>query len=43
MKKKNNKLKVNKYIIRGIEIIILILMSIYFFAFAELLNINFKG
>lgn len=43
MKKKNNNLKVNKYIIRGIEIIILILIAIYFFAFAELLNLNFKG
>lgn len=48
MKKKKqnffkNKLKVHKYIIRSVEVVILLLILIYFAGIWEQLHLNFKG
>lgn len=40
---KKNKLKVHKYVIRSVEVVILLLILIYLASFWELLYLNFKG
>lgn len=43
MKKKQNELKLHKYIIQGVEVLVLVLLFIFLLGFWELLNLHFKG